>query len=54
MKQKWNDHVYAFYVLLGLGLAPVTYREQIEYNALEESRIRTIPVQEHEGTAARY
>lgn len=38
MKQKWNDHVYAFYVLLGLGLAPVTYREQIEYNALEENR----------------
>jgi len=30
-KQKWSDHVYAFCVLL--GLAQVTYRELIEYNA---------------------
>ena len=34
MKQKWNDHVYAFCVLL--GLAQVTYRELIEYDALKE------------------
>lgn len=26
MNQRWNDHVYAFCVIL--GLAPVTYRKQ--------------------------
>jgi hypothetical protein len=36
MKRKWNDHVYAFCVLL--GLARVTYKEQFEYDVLEEHR----------------
>ena len=36
MKQKWNDRVCAFCV--PLGLARVTYRELIEYNAHEENR----------------
>lgn len=35
-KQKWNDHVCAFCVLL--GLAQVTYRELIEFNTLEEHK----------------
>jgi hypothetical protein len=36
MKQKWNDHVYAFCVVL--GLAPVIYRVQNGYNVLEKNR----------------
>ena len=35
-KQKRNDHVYAFCVVL--GLAPVTYREQIRYSVFEVNR----------------
>ena len=52
MKQKWNDHVCTFCVIL--GFAQVTYRELIECDALgEHIKIRTNPVREHEGTAAR-
>lgn len=36
MKQKWNDHVYVFCVIL--VLVQVIYKELNEYNALGENR----------------